>query len=272
MTEETSQSDQRGLTKLPVFATLRETYTIWFGNLGTWLKLMILPSLAIVVVILALRNVSISSDPEVDQTVASLLLLILTFVIGVPAITAWHRLILRSEERSAGRYRISRREFCYGALHIRFWVAVTVLNGVFFAIVFNLSPLILPEFGDIGVARSILIPLSFAIIIGFGAAFGLVFPAAAIGSDLSFRESAHKTWGNRWRLMIVSAAASLPVALFVYLLTAAISGIGDDFPPIVFELVDELLNFLYLPTTVGFLSIAYRELVEKSEAMEAHAG
>jgi len=61
--------------------------------------------------------------------------------------------------------------------------------------------------------------------------------------------------------MIVSPAASLPVALFVYLLNAAISGIGHDFPPMVFGLVDELLNFLYFPTTVGFLSIAYRELV-----------
>ena len=187
MTDETSQFDQCGMTKLPAFATVRETCAIWFGNLETWLTLMILPSLAIVAVTLVLRNVSISSDPEVDQTIASLLLSILTFVIGVPAIKAWHRLILRSEDRSSGRCRISRREFCYAALHIRFWIAVTVLNGVFFAIVFNLSPLILLEFGDVGVARSILITLAFAIIIGCSAAFGLVFPAAAVGRDLTFR-------------------------------------------------------------------------------------
>ena len=153
MTDKTSQFDQCGVTKLPVFATVRETCATWFGNLETWLTLMILPSVAIVAVTLVLQNVSISSDPEVDQTIASPLLLILMFVIGVPAITAWHRLTLRSEDRSSGRYRRSRREFCYAALHIRIWVAVTVLNGVFFAIVFNLFPLILLEFGDIGVAR-----------------------------------------------------------------------------------------------------------------------
>jgi hypothetical protein len=249
-----------------VLATVREVYVIWFRNLGTWLKLMALPSLAIVAAISAFRNVSISSDPEVDQIVVNLLLYILTFGIGVPAITAWHRLILRSKDGTAGRYRISRREFRYVALHIRFWVAVTVLNGVFLAVVFNLFPLVLPEFGNMSSARSVLVPLAFLTIIGFSAAFGLVFPAAAVGRDLSFRQSAQLTWGNRWRLILVSTAASIPVALFVYLLSSATSGIGHDLRPIVFEVVDELLNFLYLPTTVGFLSIAYRELVEKAEA------
>lgn len=262
----TELHDRQAQVKLPVRATVYEAYVIWFRNLGTWLKLMALPSLAIVAAFLALRNVSISSDPEVEQIVVNLLLYILTFAIGVPAITAWHRLILRPKDGTAGRYRISRYEFRYVALHLRFWLAVTVLNGVFLALVFNLFPVVLPELGNMSSARSVLVPLVFLIIIGFSATFGLVFPAAAVGRDLSFRQSAQITWGNRWRLILISTAASVPVALFVYLLTSAISGIGHDLPAIVFELVDELMNFLYLPTTVGFLSIAFRELVEKVEA------
>ena len=109
-------------------------------------------------------------------------------------------------------------------------------------------------------------------IAGAYAIFGLIFPAAAIGDRLSFRESARRTWGNRWRLILISTLASLPVGGFNYLMTFFIPDTGGDFAPFMSEAIDEFLFLLSIPPTVGFVSITYCGLVHKVEAVGDTSG
>jgi hypothetical protein len=263
--------------KLRVWATVGEAYAIWFANLGLWLKLMSLPAVATIAAILILRNITFSSDVEFEKIAVDLLMPILIFAIAVPMITAWHRLILRGGEQLTGKYRVGQCELRYIKISVLIWVAIPVVYGILSAIAINIYPLITQfvwqEFdawlGSWLLGPWVLFPLMYMTIAGAFSIFGLSFPAAAVGEPLSFRQSARVTWGNRWRLILISTAASLPIGVFNYLVMYLIIDSGADFAPYVQEAVDEFQYLLYLPPTVGFVSIAYRELVQKPEAVRA---
>jgi len=266
--------------KLPVLATVREAYAIWFANIGLWLKLMALPAVAVVAAILFLRNVSFSSDAEFEKIIVDLLMPFLIFTISVPVITGWHRLILRGEDQRVGKYRVGRREFRYIKFSAFVWLGITVVFGISSAVAVYLYPLI-TQFvwqnfdawlGSWLLGPWVLGPLIYMTIAGAFSIFGLIFPAAAIGERLSFRQSSRCTWGNRWRLILISTLASLPIAGFNYLMTFFIPDTGGEFAPFMREAIDEFLFLLYLPPTVGFVSIAYRELVQKAEAVGDTSG
>ena len=267
---------------LPVWATVRQAYAIWFANMGLWLKLMTRPGLAVVAAILILRNVTFSSDAEFEKIIVNLLMPFLVFAIAVPVITGWHRLILEDEGRPAGKYWVGRGEFRYIKFSACIWLGIAVFQGIFVAIAINLYSL-LPQFtsenSDAWLGRwmsqpsaVIVIVIVIATIAGAYSIFGLVFPAAAIGERLTFRESARRTWGNRWRLILISTVASLPTAGFNYLVMYLIFDTGGEFAPFVREAIKEFLFLLYLPATVGFVSIAYRELVQKPETVGDTSG
>lgn len=262
-------------------AILREAYAVWFANFGLWLKLLLVPAAVIAVLSIVSVQLLAGSDdeimmfPSVPTGIAVILFQFIIYLSQIPLATAWHRLILTSDDAAAHRYRIGGPE---GRYLLKIVVITLIVLVVFLMIGLMLSFLVIPALmllttGGRGVPDPFLMMLvGSAISIGvytiLGYWFGyllLMLPAAAIGRDYTGSEAAAAMGDNRWRLIGVYVLALLPLVVLEYLLQWLLGGPAMKSGAIA-ALVQYGPTLLFAPVIIGVLSITYRELVQKPEA------
>ena len=255
--------------KLPVWATAREAYAIWFANLGLWLKLSIVP----VVILIALKAVAPSVLPDAKNIDAGsvgisaaffFVFAVIIYLSEIPLATAWHRFILTREDRASHRYLIGGREWRYflKALLIAIIVLlVSLVLGIVMAVV--MIPLMM---GGAAATNVVLVTvLTSLATIGFYALLGyflghlfLMLPGAAVGRNISTGETRAAVRGNEWRLVGVYLVAMLPIWIVGTILTWPVNGnavLGAD------DLLGQVPALIFAPVIVGVVSICYRDLV-----------
>jgi hypothetical protein len=186
-----------------------------------------------------------------------LLILFSQLVLSVPIASiavAWHRLILNREIPAAVYLRIDRGVWLYTAFLLVMVLSLTALG--------NLPRLVNAGFGD-GV-EDILEALSLALWIALMCVLGrlsLTLPAIALGhTDFGLRESWRATEGNTWRLfwgyLLCCFALVLPASLLFRLVGV------DRVTATIIQAATGLISILASIVSVGFLSFAYRHLLE----------
>lgn len=262
---------------LPIWATVREAYTIWYADLGTWLKLLMLPTGIVVCSILLLSGKNIGLSAGVRETLS----IFGVYLLLVPMITSWHRLILVKESSFRDLDAIGYREMRYIGVALAISVAGAIYFFVVVGTIFELGKshsLGGSEPGAMNISYFFDATMALAVLIYFYslAALSLYFPAAAIGRKLSFREVLAKTAGNRWRLIVAYTLVMTPLALIGFVfqsipqMLVKLMDVGSVL--LVANLIDYLVTVIQLPPLIAVASIAYRELVQKPEAAGATSG
>lgn len=196
------------------------------------------------------------------------------YLLLVPMITSWHRLILVKESSFRDLDAIGYREMRY----IGVALAITVAGAIYFYVVvgtiFELGKsyslggsepgaMNISYFFDAAMALAVLIYLYSL------AALSLYFPAAAIGRKLSFREVLAKTAGNRWRLIAAYTLVMIPLVLISFVfqsipqMLVKLMDVGSVL--LVANLINYLVTVIQLPSLIAVASIAYRELVQPTD-------
>jgi hypothetical protein len=262
-------------SRLDVWAVVGEAYSIWFSHLGLWLKLSIIPF----VFAALLSGVGFAWFPATpDSTgvyaaLVSALFIAIMFVVEIPLLTAWHRVILAPGDAGEHRYRFGKREWRY-ALKSSLIMVYVLLAVAVLLVLFNIALLaVVGEGTDGGPAISLRLQelLSYAVIL---LAYVLVFrlighlvlalPALALGRRISRQDVKIALRSNDWRLVGIVVMSMLPtfVVGFAGLLVATGSASG------LLDMASYLLALILAPVIVGVISIAYRDLVEKPDAAD----
>lgn len=259
--------------KLPVWATVREAYAIWFANLGLWLKLSIVP----VVILIVLKAIAPSVLPDANNIDSGSLgvsdaffvvFAVIIYLSEIPLATAWHRFILTHEDRASHRYLIGGREWRYFLKALLITIIVLLVSFVLGIVV---GVVMIPFM--MGGAATLNVPLIILVtglaMIGFYALLGyflghlfLMLPGAAVGRRISTRDTRAAVRGNEWRLVGIYIVALLPIWIVGTILTWPVNGnaiLGAD------DLLGQVPALFFAPVIVGVVSISYRELMQKPE-------
>lgn len=283
---------------LPVWATVREAYAIWFANMGFWLKLSIIPLLVVIGMGVLLWLVTPDTTTNLTQALIFpplfiLLLGVCMYLSEIPLATAWHRFILTRYDRESHRYIVGGREKRYLLKAAIIGITIFLVSSILgFIVGFFLMPFVMSgRYGLSVVEYSLVLSLvsmvfSFGSYVLIGYFFGclfLMFPAAAIGRNYSVTESWNAIKGNEWRFVGVYALVLLPIFILISLVEPVLvslinervlenrSFIGSGATSAGAaggELLGYFVTLLFAPVIVGTLSIIYRELVQKREAAE----
>lgn len=267
---------------LQIWAIAGEAYRVWLQNIGPWLKLLAVPVAVIAAgTILSLQIMNSMMQGPVQAPSALLVVAIFVFNVliylsQIPLATAWHRLILKTDDPGSHRYMIGRPEGRY-LLKILFVALVVIAVSLLIGLL--LSVLVLPVLMEVtvgarGMPNLLLLGLvSTAISLGVYAVLGFflgylfsMLPAAAIGRNYAGSEASAAIKGNEWRLVGVYVVAMLPLIVLEYLLGWLIGSLALK-SGILLAIVQYGPTLLFAPVVIGVLSITYRELVQKPEAV-----
>lgn len=197
---------------LQIWAIAGEAYRVWLQNIGPWLKLLAVPVAVIAAgTILSLQIMNSMMQGPVQAPSALLVVAIFVFNVliylsQIPLATAWHRLILKTDDPGSHRYMIGRPEGRY-LLKILFVALVVIAVSLLIGLL--LSVLVLPVLMEVtvgarGMPNLLLLGLvSTAISLGVYAVLGfflgyllLMLPAAAIGRNYAGSEASAAIKGN----------------------------------------------------------------------------
>lgn len=267
---------------LQIWAIAGEAYRVWLQNIGPWLKLLAVPVAVIAagtILSLQIMNSMMQGPvqaPSALSVVAIFVFNVLIYLSQIPLATAWHRLILKTDDPGSHRYMIGRPEGRY-LLKILFVALVVIAVSLLIGLL--LSVLVLPVLMEVtvgarGMPNLLLLGLvSTAISLGVYAVLGfflgyllLMLPAAAIGRNYAGSEASAAIKGNEWRLVGVYVVAMLPLIVLEYLLGWLIGSLALK-SGILLAIVQYGPTLLFAPVVIGVLSITYRELVQKPEAV-----
>jgi len=253
----------------------REVYSVWFENLRLWLTLSVLPFAAVIVVSLIVEPQGKGSAEVVFDTSWALVWLI--YLVQIPQATAWHRLILQPHLTDSHRYTFGWNErlyflkalilmFLLGGVIILFGLLAGILTAPLMAMLSN-SP-IFQAFGF----SLIVLGLVYLAVGYFVCPLVLMLPAASIGKRLSSGEAYMiiRKGRNNARLAIAYLVVLTPVMFIDWVAVSIVERMnsGND---VLANLLMYTPGILYAPALVGVISITYRELVQKPEAMQANA-
>jgi len=229
-------SNGLGVRKLPVWRTVKAAYLVLFHNPKLAIKLSLIPmALAILPLLIEAYLWSGMTLEELVQTQEAegraffflvWVLPIIQFLSMVPMITAWHRLVLLGHDHPEARirYSISRTEWSYLGKGILF----TLVLGLFMVVAIVIPTVIGAAFGSAlqGAHIAIVFLALFAMLPVYAFIFRVspVFPAAAIGEPLGFRESWRLTRGNTWRIFTTFILAALPTVIIMKLVGVIFEG------------------------------------------------
>lgn len=272
---------EQPVPSLPIKAIVSEAYVVWFQNIGIWLKLTAVPVAVIASTILCLQLLlgpmeQPLEEPPVKSAMIVFVFVALIYLSQIPLATAWHRLILKTEDITSHRYMIGRPERRYllkiliiGLIVIVVWVVIGLL----------LSGLLLPLLmgavtGGRGLPSIMLfsliglvVSLGLYVVLGYFLGYLLLMlPAAAIGRNYTGGEADIAIKGNEWRLVGIYVLALLPLVCLEYLLGWLVGGFVSK-STILLAIVQYGPTLLFAPVVIGVLSITYRELVQKPEAV-----
>lgn len=271
---------------LPVWATVAEAYSIWFANLGLWLKLSIIPVLVVIGMGFVVTSILPDDPATLNQSMVLPIVMVMLFAVTIylseiPLATAWHRFILTHEDTGSHRYIVGRREWRY-LLKALFIAIIVLLLSILMGLLLSLLliPFVLaitgsgPSAGGLWVVSLVSAVLSLGMYAVVGYLIGhlfLMLPAAAIGRPFSWTEASVALAGNKWRFVGLYIVVLAPLILLTFGIDAVL-GVGTGGGTSATELVNYIVSLLFAPVIVGVLSITYRELVQNSEAAGATSG
>ncbi|MEQ8665312.1 MAG: hypothetical protein RIC16_06275 [Rhodospirillales bacterium] len=203
---------------LPVWQTVKASYLVLFRNAGLALKLGFIPLVFGIIVAIYTFTETIESGRETEVTItvdlaflsySGPVIPLLNALLLVPAITAWHRLVLlgRDDPKSNLRYRIARAELAYVG---RTLIAVILVLFVSLPITIPLLWFSASLASSIGPFVLFLIVPASAVLMAFCQRLALVFPATAISSKFSFIKSWEASENNTWRLFLALVITHFP--------------------------------------------------------------
>ena len=295
------------LMKLPVIATVRETYVfVWQERKSFWS--LAFPAIAILAIMTAVWSSMLwwkiglpssfeeymniffmawKADVSVWFYVTWLVLMVTYWAVLVIYSVAWHRRYLVPEEGlsvgAAYRWRMRQTKFFLNyvkifllliPLMILTIILLGIIGGLPFLIVINL--LGVEGESHIGVAIGIAINGSLWIIVGwFFARLSMVFPATAIDNHMSIGKGWRFSRKNGWRIFWIIAFVSIPVWIVTWSLYIVIfvlgfeSGLyGSLTGTVLLGLVSQVLAFIGIAIGVSALSISYKRLVAEHNDRE----
>ncbi|WP_417514191.1 hypothetical protein [Minwuia sp.] len=258
--------------RVTVWGLVSRSWLIFLRHLDIFLMLMWRPF----AVSVAAAYAAVEATPFIGAEIAATLFTLISMVVIIPVVTAWHRMILMGADNPRARiaYQVTRTEWSY-------LKAAAVLYGLGYIIGLAVNAIYGPLLGGpiIWLVREGFDPAgllsnygpaavswgSVAIILGFLVArFFLVLPSAAVGLPMGFSDSAVATRGNGVRLVLAYLLASIPAAALaawfdtpVTVLTSARSA-DEMFLDLVLAIVPRILLYTI---AVGILSLAFERLV-----------
>ena len=280
-------SSEHPALPLQIRAIVGEAYVVCFQYVGLWLKVTAVPVAVIAALtILSLQLVNglgmaTAKAPSVTSVIAIFLFTALIYLSQVPLATARHRLILKSGDTGSQRYMIGGPK---GRYFLKILIIALIVIAVSLMIGLLLSGLVLPLLmgittGERGLPNLILLGLIGTVIsLGLYSVLGyflgyllLMLPAAAIGRNYVGSEASAAIKGNEWRLVGVYVVAMLPLIILEYLFGWLLGGLVLK-SGILLAIVQYGPTLLFAPVVIGVLSITYRGLVQKAEAVGDTSG
>lgn len=256
---EKEQSNRIGIKTL-----VRQSYAAVFENGPTYLRIIWLPFLILFVVGMGMLVLEVPFDTRVWSSIAFKWGM---FLVLVPVVTSWHRLILIGPE-SRVAYRFQREEWLY--IKVLIGVGVTVyLLSIVLGLLFT-TPLVTGIswiFGN--EAAEWIAPLVLWLVLFLLVCrFLLVLPAAALGESMAFAKSSTTFHGSALRFTAAYFLALLvPDVLLgvvgdpaMWLMSGPESGHGLLFIAGMFAL-GLMITLAFWVVSVGVISFAYKALV-----------
>jgi hypothetical protein len=266
-------------TKLPVLATVRQSWGSVLQNLGLgarlvwpWLAIMVLCVLAIVVGVLVNAGTATPSAALVGgASVVPGIVMLIAFVLALPAIAVgWHRGVLGGE-RPTAPIRIDSAVWGYLGYSLLLTLMALLLNGLMLALASVVAGITLgvgsePMSLQRLVALAPFLPLAFIPTLLVLNRFLLVLPARAVGRDLGLGEALRLTRGNTLRLTFAAGIVTLPIAIAQGI--GQIAQLASQHPAL--AIAAGILNIAVLIycsfASLSFLSISLKTLGEPQAA------
>ncbi|MFM9846014.1 MAG: hypothetical protein ACKVP3_02510 [Hyphomicrobiaceae bacterium] len=253
--------------RIPVWRTVVDAYAVTFSNLGylaqiswAWVLLTILIHIAFNYADILLEW---QTAPEAWVRVFYVLAswLIMT-PLAASIYVAWHRLLLRDESWPCAWY------LRFDKIVVRYLVPSAAMSLIMFGPLLVVMAVWKPDATED--PPDFLVPIVFAALI-FGylltTKVWLILPARALERPLTFQNAWTAAGGNLLRLAVGAQIALLPAWILIFLLAwADYPALLQDRPAVrlVAEaLEDVVLGCLLVMPMVSFLSLAYRELLER---------
>lgn len=266
--------------RLAVWSTVGKAYSIWFAHFNLWLKLSVVPFVfAILLITIGIVWLPVDAHPSgFDAALLTAIFSAIMFLVEIPLLTAWHRVILAPYEAGIHRYQIGKREWRYvmKSTYIMLYVILAVLV---LGILFNIGLIAIVGVGpDGGPALSVhlqelmnyaVVLVAYMLVFRFIGHLALALPALALGKGLSRQDAKAALRSNEWHLVGVIAVSMLPIFIAGF---AVLALVETSVTSALLDSASYMLALILAPVVVGVISIAYRELVEKPEAAAAASG
>jgi len=199
---------------------------------------------------------------------------LLFFVAEIAFATAWHKLVLEREARSAGRLSLGQAEWIYFKKLVMLFFIILLTGLAWVLAMSSLTSLGLGMGGLVGGDEGfnaagiavLAIGIAAAVYVAYRyGAFFLVLPAAAVGRNFLLREATHRIGPNRWTLLMTYVCAYLPILLLDILRSRIPLDLSGSTTGFLLPFIGNLPELIFMPVIVGVLSITYRELVQRPE-------
>ncbi len=209
-----SMSDEAQPRRLPVWRTVEASYLVFWSNRALAIRLGLIPVLIGLFFEIVLLQLS-DSGWKIDQLkLPEALGNVLYGIAAVPAITAWHRLVLLGHKHPDRRltFSIGRSEWFYlyrlFLLVFLYLLASLVISFLIWLIdAFIATDLSGEHFAAL---RELAIFCCVGLLV---LRLYLVFPAAAISSRMRFSDSSDDIRGNYWRVALALGVVIVPVVV-----------------------------------------------------------
>jgi hypothetical protein len=264
--------------KLPFWRTLAEAYALWAKHLPeivgfSWLWLLVMaPVFAVLtywqapifVAMMDAANAGLRDpDPAMTTLLQAATMLVMLPILSSLAV-AWHRRLLRDERVRTRAY----LRFDAAVAGYAFLLLVTGLLAAGPQLALQAIETPLSGMGETGyrILQTVGIVASVAGLYVAGRLF-LVLPARAVGHDLGFAAAWRASRRNGWRLFFGYLLTVLPVGIAAGALSLSLAGLDT----LALTVTWAAVSLLEVPGTliaVGFLSLAYRALVEGGGAVQ----
>lgn len=253
--------------KLPIAPTIVDAYRIFFANLGAFARLAWFPVIAQFAAAVFARNYVPGLAPETSEKLwlLGMSLEILVLFLGIPATTAWYRLVALGREDRCARIRYSVRATELQYLW-RYLVFLVVVLSVGFCIVLAASEICTAtasceEFESSVLAGPFLL-MPFVVVALSFVRFMLVLPAAATGRRMRFGDSWRLTKGNGYRLGALLFLAGAPFYIFPEVLEIVyFGGFPEDelINPMSYLVLEAIVYWFFFTIDVSVLALVFKK-------------
>ncbi len=273
--------DMSADTKLPVWRTVGNAYTMTFANLGSFLALAAIPIALAYMIWIASAALGVIIPPQGDETLTTtgldLLMSLCQVVVGIVFTVAWIRFMLlgRRDSMAPVQFRLGRREgkfVLYVLLYFLILVLILTVPYAAIAIAKNFHDAVIravafPLIAQISILMLVLLSLIagvVAVIVVYTRCI-FVFPAIALDDAMGLRASWKRTKGNAWRIFAGMLFTYLPIgtpALVIsWFITKALIA-GGDVPIWVYIAAFAMVVVGYLGSAAMFsvVAIAFRHV------------